>query len=111
MEQEDEPVRTVPAIVQLSCPPGGSITKHLPGVVTLPPLVTSPLHTPPQHWLLFVQVSFTCRQNEVAIVHLPAASQPSEQHCPLVVQLLPATKHAPPLLVTQTEPVQRPLQH
>ena len=83
---------------------------HLPAVVTLPPLITRPVQRPPQHWLAFVQVSFVCLQNEVAKLHLPPM-QPFEQHLASVVQLLPATRQALPLPVTQTLPEHVPLQH
>jgi hypothetical protein len=78
---------------------------HLPAADAV-----APVHAPLQHWLFWLHASLICLHHDVAKLHLPPM-HPKEQHSELAAQVLPAALHELLLPVTQTKPVQRPLQH
>lgn len=99
-----EHATTVPAMVQVTPPPGAFTVEQMPGVVVLP------LHLPPQHCVLSVQVSPFCLQYDVAVLQT-LLMQPFEQHCESELQVLPDAKHEFVLFVAQKPPEHLPEQH
>lgn len=96
---------TVPAMVQLRPPPGGSTVPQEPACVAV-----APKQAPPQQSSELTHASPFCLQYDVVALHFPEM-QPFEQHSLFAVHVLPDARHALPLVVAQTPPEHLPLQH
>ena len=72
-------------------------------------MAVAPTQLPPQHWVLAVQESPFCLQNDVAALQTPPM-QPFEQHWLSEVQVLFDARHEPPFVDAHTPPLHLPLQ-
>ena len=100
-----EHATTVPETVHPKPPPGAATIAQTPACVAV-----APTQLPPQHWVLAVQASLSCLQNDVAVLQTPPM-QPFEQHSESAAHVLPDALQTPPLFDTQRLAVHLPLQH